>query len=338
MIINTYLLIPILVSFFITLFLMPFWIRKTRQIGLLWDDVHKLKKQKVSGSGGIIAVLGFIIGVLVFIAFRVFYLKSHNSFLVELLALLTVTLTIAGLGLIDDLLGWQRGGLSRRSRLILIALASIPLIAINAGSSTISVPFFGQLNLGIIYPLILIPLGIVGAATTYNFLAGYNGLEAGQGIIILTAISIVAFFTGNSWISVVALCMSAALFAFLFYNFFPAKVFPGDSLTLAVGGLIAILAILGNFERIAVFFFIPYILETVLKARGKLVKHSFGIPQNSGFLKPKYNKIYSLSHIAIRLLNKTRFKATEKSVVYSIWIFQIIIILLGFLIFKQGIF
>jgi len=336
--ITNLLLIPILVSFFITLFLMPFWIRKTKQIGLLWLDMNKLNGEKVSGSGGIIAILGFIIGVLIFISFRVFYLKSHNSFLVELLALLTVILTIAGLGLIDDLLGWQHGGLSRRSRLILIAFASIPLIAINAGNNVISLPFFGMVNLGIIYPLVLIPLGIIGAASTYNFLAGYNGLEAGQGIIILFSLSIVAFFTGNSWLSVVALCMSASLFAFLFYNFYPAKVFPGDSLTLATGALIAIISILGNFEKIALFFFIPYILETFLKLKGGLKKYSFGKPTEEGNLELNYNKIYSLNHVAIYLLNKTKWKATEKRVVYLIWAFQILIILIGFIIFWNGIF
>lgn len=331
------LLIPILISFLVTLFFIPKWVKKTRQIGLVWEDMNKLSSEKVAGSGGIGVILGFIIGVLIFIAYRVFYLNS-SVFLIEILAILTVIVMLAGIGLFDDLLGWRKGGLSMKSRLILVAISAIPLMVINAGKSNIGVPFLGAINLGIVYPLILIPLGIVGATTTFNFLAGYNGLEAGQGIILLASLSLVAFLTGNSWLSVVALCMIVALLAFLFFNFYPAKVFPGDSLTYAVGGLIAIMAVLGNFEKIAIFFFIPYIIETVLKARGKLKKYSFGLPKKDGSLDLKYNRIYGLEHLAIYLFKRWNIKPTEKRVVYSLWIFQLIIILLGFLIFKQGIF
>ncbi|MBS3091164.1 hypothetical protein J4217_01800 [Candidatus Pacearchaeota archaeon] len=337
MIIDKILTLPIMVSFFISLFLIPLWIRKAKQIGLLWDDMNKLKSDKVAGSGGIIPVLAFIIGVLIFIAYRVFYLKS-SSFLIELISALVVVLMLAGIGLIDDLLGWQHGGLSRRSRIILVAISSIPLIVINAGNGNIALPFIGSFNLGLIYPLILIPIGIIGATTTFNFLAGFNGLEAGQGAIILFALSIVAFFTGNSWLSIAGLCMVLALLAFLVYNFAPASTFPGDVLTYPVGGLIAIMAILGNFEKIAIFFFVPYIIEFALKSRGKLLKQSFGKPEKDGSLSLKYNKLYGLTHVSIWIMQKMNIKPTERRVVYSIWAFQMIIILIGFLIFKAGIF
>ena len=132
--------------------------------------------------------------------------------------------------------------------------------------------------------------------------------------------------------------MCAALFAFLIFNFYPAKVFPGDSVTYAVGGLIATIAILGNFEKIAIFFFIPYILETILKSRGGLVKHSFGVPEEDGTLNLKYDKIYSLNHLVIYLMKRGGIKPTEKRAVFSIWAFQIFVILLGFLIYGKGIF
>ncbi len=332
------LLIPILASFFVSLFLVPFWIRKAKQINLLWEDMNKFTSPKVAGSGGIIAIFGFIIGVLLYIAYNVFILKSYNSRLIETFALLTATLILSGVALIDDLLGWRHGGLSRRSRLILVFLAAIPLITINAGKSTMFFPFLGKIDVGIIYPLVFIPIGIIGATTTFNFLAGFNGLEAGQGIIILIALALVAYFTGNSWLSIIALCMIASLFAFLFYNFYPAKVFPGNSLTYSIGGLIAIISILGNFEKVALFFFIPYILEFVLKLRGKLTKQSFGKPLPDNSLDLRYDKIYGLEHLSIYLFKKLSVKPTERKVVFSIWLFQIIIIILGFIIFKNGIF
>jgi UDP-N-acetylglucosamine--dolichyl-phosphate N-acetylglucosaminephosphotransferase len=335
---NPLIILSILASFFITLFVTPIWIKKAKQIGLIWPDMNKYKKEKVAGSGGLIAVIGFVIGVLIYVAFIIFYLQSTNSHLVEILALLVVVLLLAGIGLVDDLLGWQRGGLSRRSRMLLTAIAAIPLMAINAGQDVIGLPFLGQTNLGILYPLFLIPIGIVGAATTFNILAGYNGLEAGQGVIILSAISIVSFYTGNAWLSIISLCMVFSLLAFLIFNFYPAKVFPGDSITYVIGGLIAIFSILGNFEKIAVFFFIPYILETILKSRGKLVKQSFGKPTKSGSLDLPYKKIYGLEHLSIYLMKRYNIIPTERKVILSLWAFQLVIVVLGFIIFRNGIF
>lgn len=332
------LFLPILISFFTTLFLIQFWIKKAKQIKLIWPDMNKLNSEKVAGSGGIIAVLGFVIGIFMYIAYRVFILEDNNSNLIQIFASLSVILILAGIGLVDDLFGWQKGGLSAKSRLVLVFFAAIPLMVINAGKSLVNLPFLGIVDLGIVYPLIMIPFGIIGVATTFNFLAGYNALEAGQGIILLSALGLVTFFTGNPWLSVVALCMIVSLLAFLIYNLHPAKIFPGDALTYSVGGLIAIISIIGNFEKIALFFYIPYILEVILKSRGKLKKHSFGKPMKDGSLDLKYDKIYGLEHLAIWLMKKSNIKATEKRVVYLIWTFQLFIVLLGFLIFKNGIF
>lgn len=331
------LIIPLVSSFLITLFLVPYWIRKGKQIGLVWKDMNKFEEVSAIGSAGLMAVLAFIISVLIYVAYRTFILSTTEN-LTEIISLTTVILFLAGIGFIDDILGWQKGGLSRRSRLLLVALAAIPLVAINAGKSNVFIPFFGSLDLGLLYPLIIIPLGLIGASTTFNFLAGFNGLEASLGAILLSSISIVAFFTGSPWLAIISLSMVSALLAFLIFNWSPAKVFPGDSLTYSVGGLFAAISILGNFEKIAAFFFIPVILEVFLKGRGSFIKQSFGKPKEDGTLSLRYPKIYSLNHLAIFLLTKSGFKATEKRVVLSIICFQILVILVGFLIFRSGIF
>ena len=77
-------------------------------------------------------------------------------------------------------------------------------------------------------------------------------------------------------------------------------------MTYAIGALIACIAILGNVEKIAVFFFIPYILETILKLRGKLKKQSFGKVNEDGSLEVPYKKFYGLEHIAIHILKKLK--------------------------------
>jgi UDP-N-acetylglucosamine--dolichyl-phosphate N-acetylglucosaminephosphotransferase len=320
----------LLISFLLSLFFMPVWIRKAHQIGLIWEDMNKPGHPKnVAGAGGIGVILGFTLGVLTYIAIKTFYFKTTEN-LIGTFTILTSILLIGFIGFMDDLLGWQKGGLSKRSRILLLIFAAVPLMVINAGESTML-----GVDFGIIYPLLLIPIGVVGVSATYNFLAGYNGLEAGQGIIILSALTFVAWKTGNQWLGVVSLIMVAALIAFYIFNKNPAKIFPGDVLTYSVAALIACIAIIGNIEKIAAFFFIPYILEVMLKARGKLKKHSFAKVHSDGSLEMPYDKIYGLEHLAIYILKKIkRGKGVyENEVVYLINAFQILIVVIGLLLF-----
>ncbi|MEK6859932.1 MAG: glycosyl transferase family 4 [Nanoarchaeota archaeon] len=332
------LIIPVLVSFILTAMLLPKWIKKCKQVGLLWEDMNKPgHPRNVASSGGIIVVMSFVLGVLTYIAIKTYYL-GVDGLNVYIFSLLSVILILAIVGLTDDLLGWKHGGLSVRFRIFLVLFASIPLVVINAGDNVINFPFLGSINIGLLYPLILIPIGVTGATTTYNFLAGFNGLESGQGIIILGFLSFVAYSTGSSWLALIGLIMIASLLVFYVYNKYPAKVFPGDILTYSIGALIACIAILGNFERVAVFIFIPYILETILKLRGKLKKQSFCIPNKDGSLEMPCNKIYGLTHLSLFMLKKFKKKVYEKDVVYLIFIFQIIICLLALIIFKNVLF
>jgi UDP-N-acetylglucosamine--dolichyl-phosphate N-acetylglucosaminephosphotransferase len=331
--INLILLIPIAISFFLTLWILPKWIKKCKETDLLWEDMNKPEHPKnVASSGGLVVVMAFVIGVLIYIAIRTFIRELSDGPNLEIFALLSTILMLAVIGLTDDLLGWKNKGLSKRLRLLLALLASIPLVVINAGAHTVLLPFIGAVNFGILYPLLLIPLGIAGASMTYNLLAGFNGLEAGQGILIIGFLSFVAYTTGNPWLAFVGLVMVVSLIIFYFYNKFPAKVFPGDILTYSVGAMIAIMAILGNFEKVALFVFIPYIIETILKLRGGLKKHSFGKPNKDGSLEMPYDKIYGLTHFSIFILKKLKKKVYERDVVYFIFAIQVVFILLAFLI------
>lgn len=323
------LLISVLISFFLSVIILPSWIRKCKNVGLLWEDMNKFDRPKnVASSGGITVVMAFVLGVLSYVALKTFVFGGTVRAL-EIFSLLSVILILGIVGLTDDLLGWKHQGLPIRLRIILASMASIPLIVINAGTHIVNLPFVGVVNLGILYPLVLIPLGIAGATTTYNFLAGFNGLEAGQGILIVSFLSYVAFITGSPWLAIVGLCMVASLIGFYIYNKFPAKVFPGDIMTYAIGALIAGMAILGNFEKIAFVVFIPYFLEIILKLRGGLKKHSFGVPEKNGNLKMPYKKVYGLEHLAIKVLNKFGY-ATERKVTYLIHVFQLLFILIAF--------
>lgn len=329
-------LISIFLSFVLAYLALPKWIKKCREVGLLWPDMNKVdKKKSVAASGGIIVVISFIVGVLSYIAIKTFIIGANGE-VTQIFAILTVILIVALVGFVDDVLGWTFRGLSIKFRLFLAFMASIPLVVINAGSKVIDIPFFGLIDLGIYYPLLFIPIGIAGATTTYNFLAGFNGLESGQGVIILSFLSFIAYLTGTTWLSVVGLCMVASLIIFYFYNKVPAKVFPGDVLTYAIGALIACMAIVGNFEKIAIFVFIPYIVETFLKLRGNLTKQSFAKVNEDGSLDIPYGKVYGMTHLSLLIIKKFKNKVYERDVVNLILCFQVVICFIAFFIFRGG--
>jgi len=342
---NWILIIPLLISLILTAILLPKWIRKCRQTDMLWENMNKFgHPRNLAASGGIVVILAFVLSVLVYIAIRTFIIKDFDGITLKIFSMLTVILILAIVGLVDDLLGWKSGGLSWKFRLFLAFAASIPLVVINAGNSSMNIPLLGIINFGIAYALILVPIGIAGATTTYNFLAGLNGLEAGQGIIILSFLSLIAFITGNPWLAIVGMIMVASLLAFFYYNKFPAKVLPGDILTWSVGALIACMAILGNFEKIAIFVFIPYIIEAILKVKGKIelkngkFPHSFGIPDKNNNLKMPYKKIYSVTHLSLAILSKFKKNVKEKDAAYLIIGFQILLCLLALVIFGNSLF
>lgn len=330
------LLTPLLISLLVTLLVLPFWIFRSKKAGLKGRDMNKFKRTNIAESGGVIVIAGFLIGLLCYIAIKTFFFKSSEN-LIEIFALISSITIISFIGFIDDLLGWKIG-IGKKSRIALILIGAIPLVVINAGESFVGIPFMDGIDLSILFPLIIIPLGIIGSTVGFNFLAGFNGLEAGQGIIILSFLSYVAYITGSSWLSIIALCMVVPLLAFLLFNKYPAKVFPGDVLTYSVGALIAIMAILGNFEKIAMFVFFLYFVEVGLKLRGGLKKQSFGNPNKDNSLNLPYSKIYGVTHLSILILSKFKKKVYEKDVVYLIFAFQIGICLLALWIFKDGLY
>ncbi len=308
-----------------------YWIKIARKAGLLGKDMNKYGNPKIPEAGGVAVILGFSIAVLVYVFFKTFYLNL-NSTTIFIFTLLSSILLAGFLGFIDDILGWKIG-LKQWQKPLLTLPAAIPLMVINAGVSTMTVPLIGEVDFGILYPLLIIPVGVIGAANGFNFIAGHNSLEAGMGAIILGTLGVVVLGQGIFWLSVVCFSAVAALLGFLVFNKYPAKVFPGDSLTYTIGTLIAVVAVLGNVEKIALILFIPYFIEFLLKLRSRFRAENFGIPDRENNLKPKYRKIYSLTHIAIllpkRIFNK---KPKEYDVALLLLLFELLFVMLVLLI------
>lgn len=153
------------------------WIRKAPQVGLLGWDMHKLGRPQVPEMGGVPLVFGFVLGVLVYIGIETFYLNSYRY--TPILAAICTVLMACIIGIMDDILGWK-AGLRQWQKPMFMLFAAMPMMVINAGQTTMTLPLIGRVDWGILYPLVIVPVGIVGASNAFNMIAGYNGLEAGM--------------------------------------------------------------------------------------------------------------------------------------------------------------
>jgi len=314
-------LIASLISFFVTLIAIPKLIRYLKLINLEVKDMNKQDKPLIPLSGGIAVMAGIFIAIMFYMFIQTFIYENKNSLIYILAALITIVM-ITFIGFIDDLLIKKNKessyGLKQWQKPLFTLVAAIPLMAVNAGSNIIKIPFMGRVEIALYYPLILVPIGIIGAANMVNLLGGFNGLEAGMGLVYTGMLSLYAYINNKPIGLLFSLITFSALIAFYIYNKYPAKIFPGDSLTYLLGATLACIAILGDMERAALICSIPFFIELILKARSKFKAETYGY-YKEGKIHSQYTKIYSIPHIFTRI-----GKFTEKQITYFLILIELI--------------
>jgi UDP-N-acetylglucosamine--dolichyl-phosphate N-acetylglucosaminephosphotransferase len=233
--------------------------------GITTVDAHKQNNPTIAEAGGLAPLIGFIFTTLILVFFwenipweNVMPQTQPEIFEPLLAGLLSVV--IAGLiGFLDDVfkIRW-------RDKILLGFLPAIPLMALKVGTSRVNIgftidfgnlialPYIGYINL---YSLIIIPLMVNFAFNSFNMLAGFNGLEAGNGTISLAIILVAALFVGNPIVILFVTSLLGGFFILLIFNWYPAKTLIGDTGTLTLGTGIIVALIIGNMERLAVGLF-----------------------------------------------------------------------------------
>jgi len=305
----------------ITYLLIPFIIRFMKRKGFIGYDIHKTIKPEVAESGGISIVLGFsIVSILLLIFFPSFF----NEILI-----FALTVILSGIiGFIDD-----RIRLSSRYKILLtIFTGTIIFIANFFGFINIQspvIPFLGKLRLTVIYP-ILVPIIVAVFANTVNMLEGYNGEGSGSCLIAL----IFLFICGLLWNSAEAIIFTIAaisvIFPFFLFNKYPAKVFPGDVGTLAMGSILACIGLFASLEA-AVFsvllihifnsFYVLYSVKGFLESSDIQDKQSDVILLENDTIKASHHKGAALT---LPRLILARGPLKEKRLVHNIYIISII--------------
>ena len=223
---------------------------------------EEFKKLLIPESLGIVAGAVYLASVILLMLLCRVPLLKYNA------AICCIALMLL-LGFVDDVLDVRW-----RHKIILSIISTAPLMLSYDGSTTILLPkpvvdYLGMssIDLGFLY-VIAMSLVCVFCTNSINILAGVNGLEVGQSIVIglsIMAHNVMQFF-GANWqpnlVSFVLCCpFIAVCFGLLKFNKYPSMVFVGDSFTYFSGITLAVVAITGHFTKTLMLFFIPQLLN-----------------------------------------------------------------------------
>lgn len=194
-------------------------------------DKRRVNTKVMPSMGGLAIYLSFFISI-------VFIQRIQSDVILPLFVASTIILIT---GMIDDI-----KEISPKMKVLgIVAAALIIYYWGNIGMSSITLPFFGRIEMGIIsLPMTL--LWILGLTNAVNLIDGLDGLASGVSMIGLTTIGVMGFFflpSQNVSISLMIFTLVAAIFGFFPYNFYPAKIYLGDTGSLLLGFLISVFSL-----------------------------------------------------------------------------------------------
>ena len=222
-----------------------------------------LSKAGTPTMGGI----AFVIGITVAIVASMFMKGSMTS---EKIAILLSMYAFGAIGFLDDynkVAKKQNEGLTPKQKLVLQVVFGIALaiyMMSKAGTSML-IPFFGRtVDFGILY----IPFVVfieVAMANAVNLTDGLDGLAASTSSIVACTFAIVGMTVhgGSEPMAVAGQAVFGALIGFLMYNHYPAKIFMGDTGSMALGGVLSAMAIVGHMEWLLPIAGLIYVAEAL---------------------------------------------------------------------------
>lgn len=273
--------IAFFIAFFLTLFLLPKFIRwaKARSSGQPIYELAPSSHQEKAGTptmGGIVFIFATLIATLL-------TAKLNNFYVVG--ALLVITLFCL-IGIKDDLSkishNKNSAGLSSRAKLFLQIIAALIVVAvlfIYDHSTTLYTPFYKLpiFDMGMFAAFFWI-LVMVATSNAVNLTDGLDGLATVPSVIAFFTLSTIVYITGHAIISsylllpniqlvgevaIVGAAFVGALIAFLWYNAHPAEVFMGDTGSLPIGAFMGFMAIICKSEILLIIIGFIFVIETV---------------------------------------------------------------------------
>jgi UDP-N-acetylglucosamine--dolichyl-phosphate N-acetylglucosaminephosphotransferase len=274
-------------SFVATFLFVPWLIRNLRGTSAVGRDINKPGRPMIPEMGGLAVILGSYIGVTLLVVF-----SPVETSRVYYFAALAASLGAGVIGVMDDAFN-----LRKRTKAIAPFFLAFPLgFASMATGNTV---LFGVSIGYLIVPVVA--AGVTSAANTANMLEGLNGLGTGLMMTITSALICLSILVGSREGLFLLFPLLGALLAFLWYNRYPARVFPGDSMTLFSGATIASATIVSSpsLKTFGFLLFLPMIVEFFLKARGRFRAENYGSPDGEGKLHYQ-GRVESLTHLIMK--------------------------------------
>lgn len=268
---DPYIIRAFVIALVVTLALGPIFIPLLRRLkfgqNIRSDGPSRhLAKAGTPTMGGVIFITGVLVAGLI--------VGGHNQ---DALVVLGITFGYGLIGFIDDFIkvALKRSlGLRAREKLLgqILLATLLGVLAITAlGRDTgIAVPFGSLLTghqvvleLGTWLYVAFVVLVVVGTTNAVNFTDGLDGLAAGVTVVAASAFVFVGTLSGRPGVALVMAALAGGCLGFLFYNRYPARVFMGDTGSLALGGAMGAAAVLTGAELFLLIIGGIYVLEAV---------------------------------------------------------------------------
>ena len=222
-------LLTYVMSFVLTLIFIPpviFMVKRFK----LFDRPNARKEHIVPTPtfGGISIFVGMMVSLLFWFKF-----SNHPSIITFFLSMIL----LCGVGIMDDL-----KDLAARYKLVIEAGVAT-LLAVSGIRITSFGGLFGINELHIIAQYIITVVTIVGITNAFNLIDGIDGLAGGLGFMSLVTLAMFLTLSKDLNYAIIAFALAGALLGFLYFNFNPARIFMGDTGSLVLGFVIAVLCV-----------------------------------------------------------------------------------------------
>jgi len=233
-----------------------------QRISIFVGDSHK-RKEGTPTMGGLIFIISTLLTTVILL------ITNKIEFTTNLGIILLVFIGYATIGFLDDYLSIKRHdneGLTSLQKLllqVLIALGFFFLYIKNGGQTSLVVSTLGiNIEMSWFYGVFLLFI-LVGSSNAVNLTDGLDGLAGGLSAIAFIAFSLISLMVGFEEIGIFTFILTGALFGFLIYNTHPAKVFMGDTGSLALGAVMGAVAILTHREVTLLVVAGIFVIETL---------------------------------------------------------------------------
>ncbi|MCP2033172.1 phospho-N-acetylmuramoyl-pentapeptide-transferase [Planomicrobium sp. HSC-17F08] len=254
-------------AFLLTVILMPLFIPLLRRMKFGQSireegpESH-MKKTGTPTMGGLVYLIAIIVTVLLVALFT-------EGLTADIMILLLVLFGFGLIGFLDDFIKVvlkRNLGLTSLQKLIAqIVIAVISFLLLNGTEfdTSVSIPFTDlAIELSFVYVLFII-FWLVGFSNAVNLTDGLDGLVAGTASIAFAAFGVLAIHQDENAIALFTFSVAGALLGFLVFNKYPAKVFMGDTGSLALGGALAMVSILLKQELLLLLIGLVFVIETL---------------------------------------------------------------------------